>query len=171
MRLCLLGNITENEPREVTAPRRRLGMACVSSEMGHPRKNNQKKLRTRMATDSRGMQHVRRLSWHQELVDTYWRHQLVPLTDSPGSASSFRLAHLSGTNLNQELTDVCTFVCQELLTQRSVEMGDTAWRHQLVPLIDSPVSASSLLLVHRSGTNLNLNQESTDVGTSACLES
>jgi hypothetical protein len=45
-----------------------------------------------MSTDSRGVQHVRRLSWQREfkLVDTYWRHQLVPLTDSPGSASSFR---------------------------------------------------------------------------------
>jgi hypothetical protein len=37
-------------------------------------------------------------------MDTYWRHQLVPLTDSPGSALSFHLAHLSGTNLNQEPT-------------------------------------------------------------------
>ena len=46
------------------------------------------------------MQHVRRLNWQRELVDAYWRHQLVPLTDSPGSALSFRLAHLSGTNLN-----------------------------------------------------------------------
>ena len=44
VRHCLLGNITENEPREVTAPRRRLAMACVSSEMGHPQKNNQKKI-------------------------------------------------------------------------------------------------------------------------------
>ena len=43
VRHCLLGNITENEPREATGPRRRLAMACVSSEMGHPRKNNQKK--------------------------------------------------------------------------------------------------------------------------------
>ena len=76
--------------------------------MVHPQKNTSKKLRTRMATDSRGMQHVRRLSWQRELVDTYWRHQVVPLTDSPGSALSFRLAHLSGTNLNQEPTDVGT---------------------------------------------------------------
>jgi len=43
VRHCLLGNITENGPREVTAPRRRLGMACVSSVMGHPQKNNSKK--------------------------------------------------------------------------------------------------------------------------------
>jgi hypothetical protein len=54
------------------------------------------------------MQHVRRMSWQRELVDAYWRHQLVPLTDSPGSALSFRLAHLSGTNLNQEPTEVGT---------------------------------------------------------------
>jgi hypothetical protein len=40
---CLLGNKTENVPREVTGPRRRIGMACFSSEMGHPKKNNQKK--------------------------------------------------------------------------------------------------------------------------------
>ncbi len=112
------------------------------------------------------MQGGRRLSWHQELMDTYWRHQLVPLTDSPGSALSFRLAHLSGTNLNQEPTDVGTSACQELLTQRSVEMG-AARRHQLVPLTDSPGtrSASSFRLAHLSGTNLN--QEPTDVGTSA----
>ena len=44
VRHCLLGNITENEPREVTGPRRRLGMAWVSSVMGHPQKNNQKKI-------------------------------------------------------------------------------------------------------------------------------
>ncbi len=105
---CLLGNITDNVPREVTGPRRRLGMAWFSSETGHPKTTIRKKLRTRAATDSRGMQHVRRLSWHQELVDTYWRHQLVPLIDSPGSALSFRLAHLSGTNLNQEPSDVGT---------------------------------------------------------------
>jgi hypothetical protein len=43
VRHCLLGNITENEPREVTAPRRRLGMGFLSSEMGHPQQNNQKK--------------------------------------------------------------------------------------------------------------------------------
>ena len=42
VRHCLLGNITENEPREVTGPRRRLGMC--SSEKGHPQKNNQKKI-------------------------------------------------------------------------------------------------------------------------------
>ena len=115
------------------------------------------------------MQHVRRLNWQRELVDAYWRHQLVPLTDSPGSALPFRLAHLSGTNLNQEPTDVGTSACQELLSQRSVEMGDTAWRHQLVPLADSPGNASSFRLAHLSGTNLN--QEPADVGTSACLES
>jgi hypothetical protein len=69
---CLLGNIlvTESVPREVTGHRRRLAMCGSSSEMGHPQKNNlnQKKLlvQTRMATDSRGRQHVRRLSWHQE---------------------------------------------------------------------------------------------------------
>jgi hypothetical protein len=40
---CLLGNVTDNVPREVTGPRRRLGMACFSSEMGHPPQNNQKK--------------------------------------------------------------------------------------------------------------------------------
>jgi hypothetical protein len=114
------------------------------------------------------MQHVRRMSWQRELVDAYWRHQLVPLTDSPGSALSFRLAHLSGANLNQEPTDVGTSACQELLTQRSVEMG-AARRHQLVPLTDSPGSASSFRLAHLSGTNLN--QEPADVGTSACLES
>jgi hypothetical protein len=114
------------------------------------------------------MQHVRRMSWQRELVDAYWRHQLVPLTDSPGSALSFRLAHLSGTNLNQEPTDVGTSACQELLTQRSVEMG-AARRHQLVPLTDSPGSASPFRLAHLSGTNLN--QEPADVGTSACLES
>ncbi len=50
MHQCLLGclgNITENEPWEVTGPRSRLelGMACFSSEMGYPLKNNQKKLR------------------------------------------------------------------------------------------------------------------------------
>jgi hypothetical protein len=115
------------------------------------------------------MQGGRRMSWQRELVDAYWRHQLVPLTDSPGSALSFRLAHLSGTNLNQEPTDVGTSACQELLTQWSVEMGDTAWRHQLVPLTDSSGSASSFRLAHLSGTNLN--QEPADVGTSACLES
>ena len=38
MRHCLLGNVTENEPREVTAPRRRLAMCGPSSEMGHPPK-------------------------------------------------------------------------------------------------------------------------------------
>jgi hypothetical protein len=43
VRHCLLGNITENEPREVTGPRRRLGM-CLSSGMGHPPKNNPKKI-------------------------------------------------------------------------------------------------------------------------------
>ena len=43
VRHCLLGNITENEPREATGPRRRLAMACVSSVMGHPQKNNSKK--------------------------------------------------------------------------------------------------------------------------------
>jgi hypothetical protein len=50
------------------------------------------------------MQHVRRLtrSWHQELVDTYLWHQLVPLIDSPVSALPFRLAHRSGTNLSQK---------------------------------------------------------------------
>ena len=104
------------------------------------------------------MQHVRRLNWQRELVDAYWRHQLVPLTDSPGSALSFRLAHLSGANLNQEPTDVGTSevpsACQELLTQRSVEMG-AARRHQLVPLTDSPGSASSFRLAHLSGTNLS----------------
>ncbi len=116
------------------------------------------------------MQHARGLNWQRELVDAYWRHQLVPLTDSPGSASSFRLAHLSGTNLNQEPTAVGTSACQELLTQRSVEMG-AARRHQLVPLTDSPGSASSFRLApsHLSGTNLN--QEPTDVDTSACLVS
>ena len=41
---CLLGNITENEPRKVTGPRRRLGMCGFSSEMGHPHKNNRKKI-------------------------------------------------------------------------------------------------------------------------------
>ena len=40
---CLLGNITENEPRKVTGPRRRLGTCGFSSEMGHPHKNNRKK--------------------------------------------------------------------------------------------------------------------------------
>jgi hypothetical protein len=44
VRHCLLGNITENEPREVTGPRRRLAMCGLSSEMGHPHKNNQKKI-------------------------------------------------------------------------------------------------------------------------------
>jgi hypothetical protein len=43
VRHCLLGNITGNEPQEVKGPRRRLGMACLSSVMGHPQKNNQKK--------------------------------------------------------------------------------------------------------------------------------
>jgi hypothetical protein len=144
--------------------------ACVFHQRWvTPQKRIRKKLRTRTATESRGMQDGRRLSWRQELVDTYWRHQLVPLIDSPGSALSLRLAHLSGTKLNRDPTHVDTPACQELLTQRSVEMGDTAWRHQLAPHIDSPVSASSLLLVHRSGTNLSRQQ--TDVGTSACLES
>jgi hypothetical protein len=48
MHQCLLGNITENEPWEVTGPRSRLrvGMACFSSEMGHPLKNNQEKTTT-----------------------------------------------------------------------------------------------------------------------------
>ena len=41
---CLLGNITENEPRKVTGPRRRLAMCGFSSEMGHPQKNNRKKI-------------------------------------------------------------------------------------------------------------------------------
>ena len=59
------------------------------------------------------MQLFRRMSWQRELVDAYWRHQLVPLTDSPGSAVSFRLAHLSGTNLNQEPADVGTSACLE----------------------------------------------------------
>ena len=114
VRHCLLGNITENEPREATGPRRRLGLGlCFIRDGSPPKKQSKKKLRTRMATDSRGMQHVRRLSWHQELMDAYWRHQLVPLTDSPGSALSFRLAHLSGTNLNQEPTDVGTSACLE----------------------------------------------------------
>ncbi len=94
------------------------------------------------------------MNWQRELVDAYWRHQLVPLTDSPGSALPFRLAHLSGTNLNQEPTDVGTSACQELLAQRSVEMG-AARRHQLVPLTDSPGSASSFRLAHLSGTNLS----------------
>ena len=40
---CLLGNITENEPRKVTGPRRRLAMCGFSSEMGHPQQNNRKK--------------------------------------------------------------------------------------------------------------------------------
>ena len=114
---CLLGNITENEPRKVTGPRRRLGMCGFSSDMGHPHKNNRKKLRTRTATESRDMQHGRRLSWHQELVGTYWRHQLVPLVDSPANALSFPLAHRSGTNLNQELTDVGTSACLKPRTQ------------------------------------------------------
>ena len=161
---CLLGNITENEPRKVTGPRRRLAMCGFSSEMGHPQQNNRKKIRTRTATESRDMQHGRRLSWHQEWVDTYWRHQLVPLFDSPANALSFPLAHRSGTNLNQEPTDVGTSACLESWKQQSVEMGDTALRHQSVPLVDSPASASSLLLVHRSGTNLN--QQSMDVGIS-----
>ena len=129
-----------------------------------PQKHSKKKLRTRTATESRDMQHGRRLSWHQELVGTYWRHQLVPLFDSPANALSFPLAHRSGTNLNQEPTDVGTSACLESWKQQSVEMGDAALRHQSVPLVDSPASASSLLLVHRSGTNLN--QQPTDVGTS-----
>ena len=40
VRHCLLGNITENEPREATGPRRRLAMCGLSSEMGHPPKKN-----------------------------------------------------------------------------------------------------------------------------------
>jgi len=43
MHQWLLGNITENEPRKVTGPRRRLAMCGSSSEMGHPLKNNPKK--------------------------------------------------------------------------------------------------------------------------------
>ena len=43
MHQWLLGSITENAPRKVTGPRRRLGMAGFSAEMGHPLKNNQKK--------------------------------------------------------------------------------------------------------------------------------
>jgi hypothetical protein len=113
VRHCLLGNITDNAPREVTGPRRRLGMACFSSEMGHPPKNNQKKLLTRTATDSQGMQHVRRLSWHQERLHHActdlgtWGcsrlllgHQFVTLLGSPASASSPHLVHRSATKLN-----------------------------------------------------------------------
>jgi hypothetical protein len=59
VRHCLLGNITENGPREVTAPRRRLGMACVSSVMGHPQKNNSKK--TTSSDSNRVARHARRL--------------------------------------------------------------------------------------------------------------
>ena len=59
VRHCLLGNITENGPREVTAPRRRLGMACVSSVMGHPQKNNSKK--TTNSDCNRVARHARRL--------------------------------------------------------------------------------------------------------------
>jgi len=43
MHQWLLGNITENEPRKVTGPRRRLAMCGLSSKMGHPQKNNWKK--------------------------------------------------------------------------------------------------------------------------------
>lgn len=43
MHQCLLGNITENGPRKVTGPRRRLAMCGCSSKVGHPLKNNQKK--------------------------------------------------------------------------------------------------------------------------------
>lgn len=57
VRHCLLGNITENEPREVTGPRRRLGMC--SSEKGHPQKNNQKKI-----TNS-GSHRVARHGWRE----------------------------------------------------------------------------------------------------------
>ena len=42
MHHCLLGNITENEPRKVAGPRRRHAMVFLSSQMGHPLKNNQK---------------------------------------------------------------------------------------------------------------------------------
>jgi hypothetical protein len=57
VRHCLLGNITENEPREATGPRRRLAMACVSSVMGHPQKNNSKK----NSDSNRVARHARRL--------------------------------------------------------------------------------------------------------------
>ena len=57
VRHCLLGNITENEPREVTGPRRRLGMC--SSEKGHPQKNNQK----RITNSSSGSHRVARHGW------------------------------------------------------------------------------------------------------------
>ena len=43
MHQWLLCNITENEPRKVTGPRRRLAICGLSSEMGHPLKNNPKK--------------------------------------------------------------------------------------------------------------------------------
>jgi len=43
MHQWLLGNITENEPREVTGLRRRLAMCGLSSEMGHPPKKQSEK--------------------------------------------------------------------------------------------------------------------------------
>jgi hypothetical protein len=173
VRHCLLGNITENEPQEVKGPRRRLGMACLSSVMGHPQKNNQKKTtnpdvnrftrraacpETELAAGVGGCGLEAPVSsayrfarerivvplgsseWHESepgangrghlcvtgLVNAEIRRAgrygfVAPVssayrfaTESPGSAL-FRLAHLSGTNLNRQQTDVGTSACLESL--------------------------------------------------------
>jgi len=85
-------------------------------------------------------------------------HQLVLLTDSPGSAL-LRLVHLGGTKLNQRLTGSGTSA--GLVRIRRVGVLATL-RHQLVLLSDSPGSAL-LRLVHLGGAKLN--RQSTNVGT------
>ncbi len=90
------------------------------------------------------MQGGQRLNWQRELVDAYWRHQLVPLTDSPGSALPFRLAHLSGTNLNQEPT------LEPLLVLCTLErMGMGLLGEQLA---GQPVSTHALRQAHLQRT-------------------
>ena len=86
-------------------------------------------------------------------------HQLVLLTDSPGSAL-LRLVHLGGTKLNQRLTGSGTSAWVEFRIRRVGVLATL--RHQLVLPSDSPGSAL-LRLVHLGGAKLN--QQSTNVGT------
>jgi hypothetical protein len=160
---CLLGNITENVPREVTGPRRRLAM-CLSSEMGHPQKNNQKK--TTYPDSHRVARHA--ACSETELASGVGGYVLEAPVSSAYRFASERIVVSLGSSEWLESEPGANgrrHLCVTgIVNAASVELVDTALWHQSVPLIDSPVSASSPRLVHRSGTNLN--QQPTDVGTS-----
>ncbi len=141
------------EGHRASTPTRHAGF---SSEMGHPLKNNQKKLQTRTATDSRGMHQVLRLTSNcsvrplRSFLST--PHQHSANMRAGGLLDRVLLRNAFGFGrLRFRLRQVCAMTYCVL-----VSLAHPSFRNQLVTLIGSPASAQLLRLVYRSWTKLKL---------------